>query len=40
MKLVKMTNKEIEKLGGTYVKDTGWESTTITTGILNIEFIC
>lgn len=25
MKLVKMTNKEIEKLGGTYVKDTGWE---------------
>ncbi|WP_187100476.1 hypothetical protein [Fusobacterium necrophorum] len=25
MKLVKLSNKEIEKLGGTYVKDTGWE---------------
>ncbi|CAL7907137.1 hypothetical protein [Fusobacterium necrophorum] len=25
MKLVKLSNEEIEKLGGTYVKDTGWE---------------
>lgn len=25
MKQVKMSNEEIEKLGGIYVKDTGWE---------------